>query len=182
MTAASTQPYTVIGLTLDVDNTELLIAGVLPGAVADQIEVLSTSEEHFTRWAQEFDVPDADTAAALAYEQCTTAGHYVQRALAEAGIASYEDGHASADCFWITVETPNGGQIWVSGLGNQENQVDYPPAAHRGWLVCSYPDPDDSSVFSVLHEGSSTDLAADTAAAVDAIRAKLGSQARTHHT
>ncbi|MGW0704271.1 hypothetical protein ACWD0A_34330 [Streptomyces sp. NPDC002867] len=70
MTAAVTQTFTVIGLTLDVDCTELLIAAVLPGPVADQIELLATSEADFTRWADEFDAPDPDTAAALAYEHC----------------------------------------------------------------------------------------------------------------
>ena len=70
MTAAATRTFTVIGLTLDVDCTELLIAAVLPGPVADQIELLATSEDDFTRWAEEFDAPDPDTAAALAYEHC----------------------------------------------------------------------------------------------------------------
>ncbi|MEV3999178.1 hypothetical protein AB0K62_26450 [Streptomyces halstedii] len=58
---------------LDVDCTELLIAAVLSGSVADQIELLSTSEDEFTRWAEEFEAPDPDTAAALAYEYCRTA-------------------------------------------------------------------------------------------------------------
>lgn len=72
MTAATAPPqtFTVIGLTLDIDCTELLIAAVVSGPVADQIEVLATSEEDFTRWAVEFDAPDPDTAAALAYEHC----------------------------------------------------------------------------------------------------------------
>ncbi|MBT2439747.1 hypothetical protein J7E93_06350 [Streptomyces sp. ISL-36] len=70
MTAAATQTFTVIGLTLDVDCTELLIAAVLPGPVADQIELLATSEDDFTRWAEEFDAPDPDAAAALAYAHC----------------------------------------------------------------------------------------------------------------
>ncbi|MEJ8639953.1 hypothetical protein [Streptomyces sp. MS2.AVA.5] len=70
MTAAVTQTFTVIGLTLDVDCTELLIAAVLPGPVADQIELLATSEDDFTRWAEEFHAPDPDTAADLAYQHC----------------------------------------------------------------------------------------------------------------
>lgn len=70
MTAAVTQTFTVIGQTLDVDCTELLIAAVLPGPVADQIELLATSEDDFTRWAEEFDAPDPDTAAAFACEHC----------------------------------------------------------------------------------------------------------------
>ncbi|WP_329583771.1 hypothetical protein [Streptomyces sp. NBC_01361] len=74
MTATATQTFTVIGLTLDVDSTELLIAAVLPGPVADQIELLATSEDDFTRWAEEFDAPDPDSAAALAYEHCRSWG------------------------------------------------------------------------------------------------------------
>ncbi|MFE9007521.1 hypothetical protein ACFYOY_36280 [Streptomyces sp. NPDC007875] len=192
MTTLATQTYTVIGLTSDLDDTELSIAAVLPGPVTDQIEPLSTSEKDFTRWAEEFDAPDPDTAAALAYEHCATttprprpsetAGDYVQRVLKESGIASHEDGHASAGCFWIVVVTPGGGEIWINGLDGQENLVHYPPAAHCGWLVCSYPDPDDSSIFSVLHEGGSTDLVADTAAALEAIRAELEAQAATRPT
>ncbi|MFB7032079.1 MULTISPECIES: hypothetical protein [unclassified Streptomyces] len=53
MTAAAPL-YTVIGLTLDVDSTELLIAAVLPGSVVDQLELLATSEDDFTRWVEEF--------------------------------------------------------------------------------------------------------------------------------
>ncbi|MFP1629725.1 hypothetical protein ACLB9X_32225 [Streptomyces sp. 5K101] len=70
MTAAATKTFTVIGLTLDVDCTELLIVAVLPGPVADRIQLLATSEDDFTRWGEEFDALDPDTAAALAYEHC----------------------------------------------------------------------------------------------------------------
>ncbi|MGW6569822.1 hypothetical protein [Streptomyces sp. NPDC054975] len=70
MTAAATQTFTVIGLTLDVDCAELLIAAVLPGPVADRIGLLATSEDDFTGWAEEFDAPDPDTAAILAYGHC----------------------------------------------------------------------------------------------------------------
>ncbi|MBT2369391.1 hypothetical protein J7E88_29895 [Streptomyces sp. ISL-10] len=70
MTAAATQTFTVIGLSLDVDCAELLIAAVLPGPVADQIELLATSEDDSTRWAGEIRRPDPDTAAALAYAHC----------------------------------------------------------------------------------------------------------------
>ncbi|MBV7674075.1 hypothetical protein STHAL_32020 [Streptomyces halstedii] len=71
-TAPAVQTFTVIGMLLDVDCTELLIAAVLSGPVADQIELLSTSEDELTRWAGEFEAPDPDTAAALAYEHCRT--------------------------------------------------------------------------------------------------------------
>ncbi|GAA3372320.1 hypothetical protein GCM10017744_103370 [Streptomyces antimycoticus] len=192
MTALATQTYTVLGLASDVDDTDLFIAAVLLGPVTDQIEPLSTSEEHFTRWAEEIDAPDPDTAAALAYERCgitvprprpgETAGDYMQRVLKDSGIASYEDGHASAGCFWIVVVTPGGGEIWINGLDEQENLLHYPAAAHCGWLVCSYPEPGDTSIFSVLHEGGSTDLAADTADALKAIRAELEAQAATRPT
>ncbi|MEU9064979.1 hypothetical protein AB0D13_40665 [Streptomyces sp. NPDC048430] len=66
------QTYTVVGLLLDVDCTELIIAAVLPGPVAEQIEVLATSEDDFTRWAEEFHAPTPDAAAALAYDYCRT--------------------------------------------------------------------------------------------------------------
>ncbi|MBT2393939.1 hypothetical protein J7E87_32150 [Streptomyces sp. ISL-1] len=48
----------------------LLVAAVVPGPVAEQIELLATSEDDFTRWAEVFDAPDPDSAAALAYEHC----------------------------------------------------------------------------------------------------------------
>ncbi|MFI6689022.1 hypothetical protein [Streptomyces sp. NPDC050485] len=70
MTSPACQTYTVIGLRMDCDFCEVLIAGVLPGLVADDLICLATSEDDFTRWAQEFDAPDADTAAAMAYEHC----------------------------------------------------------------------------------------------------------------
>nr|WTB28927.1 hypothetical protein OG781_04775 [Streptomyces sp. NBC_00830] len=71
MTAAATpQTFTVVGLRLDFDMSELLVAAVLPGPVADDVVILATSEEEFTRWAGDFDAPDADTAAAMAYEHC----------------------------------------------------------------------------------------------------------------
>ncbi|HBF82631.1 MAG TPA: hypothetical protein DD420_22670 [Streptomyces sp.] len=74
MITAATRTFTVVGLLLDVDCRELLIAAVLPGPVADQVKLLSTSEDGFTRWAQEFDAPAPDVAAALAYEHCRTCG------------------------------------------------------------------------------------------------------------
>ncbi|MFB7214671.1 hypothetical protein [Streptomyces sp. NPDC056255] len=70
--ATGSQTFTVIGLRLDFECTELLIAAVLPDPVADQIELLSTSEDDFTPWAEEFHAPDPDTAAALAHEHCRT--------------------------------------------------------------------------------------------------------------
>ncbi|HET6354688.1 hypothetical protein [Streptomyces sp.] len=107
-----------------------------------------------------------------------TAGRHAQRMLAEAGIASRGDGHISAGCFWIAIDTP-GGQIWFSGTGEQENWVDYAPAEHCGWAVCFN---DDSGAVTVLHESSSTDLVADTAAAVDAVRALLKPKAASPRT
>lgn len=71
-TAESLQSFTVIGFRLDVDMTELLVAGVVPGPVADDVAILATSEEDFTRWALDFDAPDADTAASMAHEYCRT--------------------------------------------------------------------------------------------------------------
>jgi hypothetical protein len=73
MTAATTpQTFTVVGLRLDVDMSEPLVAAVLPGPVADDVVILATSEDEFTRWAEDFDAPDADTAAAMARENCRT--------------------------------------------------------------------------------------------------------------
>ncbi|GAA2524310.1 hypothetical protein [Streptomyces longisporus] len=64
------QTFTVIGLRSDVDMSDLFIAGVIPGPVADEVVILKTSEEEFTRWAMEFDAPDADSAADQAYAYC----------------------------------------------------------------------------------------------------------------
>lgn len=69
-TAERLRRFTVIGLRLDADFSELLIAGVQKGSVADELVILATSEGDHTRWALEFDAPDADTAAAMAYEHC----------------------------------------------------------------------------------------------------------------
>nr|WTB28871.1 hypothetical protein OG781_04405 [Streptomyces sp. NBC_00830] len=49
--------------------SELPVAGVLPGPVADDVVILATSEDDVTRWAGDFDAPDANTAA-MAYEHC----------------------------------------------------------------------------------------------------------------
>lgn len=70
MTAIPLQTWTVIGLRLDVELSELLIAAVLPGSVADDVVILRTSEAEFTRWAAEFEAPDADAAATQAYAYC----------------------------------------------------------------------------------------------------------------
>ncbi|MER5688380.1 hypothetical protein [Streptomyces sp. NPDC002205] len=73
MTAAATpQTFTAVGLRLDAVMSELLVAGVPPGPIADDIVVLASSEEEFTRWAGYFGGPDVDTAAAMAYEHCRT--------------------------------------------------------------------------------------------------------------
>lgn len=179
MTAAATQTYTVIGLTLDVDSTELLIAAVLAGPVADQIELLATSEDEFTRWAEEFNAPDPDTAADLAYAYCrdfgyaeeNTAGEYLQRVLAEAGIESTRGEHPGSGRSWIAVPTPDGGEILLTGQDRHEAEADYPLTDHAGWLACAY---DEGGVeFTVLFDSHTPDLAADTAAAVAAVRASV---------
>ncbi|WP_331735433.1 hypothetical protein OG590_40445 (plasmid) [Streptomyces goshikiensis] len=178
MTAA-TQTYTVIGLTLDVDNTELLIAAVLAGPVADQIQLLATSEDDFTRWAEEFSAPDPDTAADLAYVYCRdfgdaeeqTAGEYVQRVLADACIESTGGERPGSGCSWIAVATPKGGKILITGQGRHEGVADYPLTDHAGWLACGY---DAGGVEpTVLYDSRSPDLATDTAAAVAAVRSSL---------
>ncbi|MGW5353343.1 hypothetical protein ACWERV_22890 [Streptomyces sp. NPDC004031] len=58
--------WTVIGLRLDVEPSTLLVAAVLPGSHANDIALLCTSEDDFTRWAANVDAPDADAAAAQA--------------------------------------------------------------------------------------------------------------------
>ncbi|MET9324105.1 hypothetical protein ABZX75_28640 [Streptomyces sp. NPDC003038] len=179
MTATETQTYTVIGLTLDVDRTELLIAAVVAGPVADQVELLATSEEDFTRWAEEFNAPDPDIAADLAYAFCRdfgyaeedTAGEYLQRVLAEAGIEATRGAHPGSGCSWIAVPTPDGGEILLTGQDRHEAEVDYPLTEHAGWLACVYDE--DGVEFTVLYDSHTPDLAADTAAAVAAVRASV---------
>ncbi|OKJ48100.1 hypothetical protein AMK27_38855 [Streptomyces sp. CB02009] len=178
MTAA-TQTYTVIGLTLDVDGTELLIAAVLAGPVADQVELLATSEEDFTRWAEEFNAPDPDTAADLAYAFCRdfgyaeedTAGEYLQRVLAEAGVEATRDAHPGSGGSWIAVPTPDGGEVLLTGQDRHEAEVDYPLTDHAGWLACAFGS--DGVEATVLYDSHTSDLAADTAAAVAAVRASI---------
>ncbi|MFJ4879892.1 hypothetical protein ACIP93_32460 [Streptomyces sp. NPDC088745] len=178
MTAAM-QTYTVIGLTLDVDRTELLIAAVLTGPVADQVELLATSEEDFTRWAEEFNAPDPDTAADLAYAYCrdfgyaeeTTAGEHLQQVLAETGIESTGREHTASGCSWIAVATPDGGEILLTGQGRHEAETDYPLTDHAGWRACAYDE--DGAEFTVLYDSQNPDFAADTAAAVAAVRASV---------
>jgi hypothetical protein len=75
--------------------------------------------------------------------------------------------------FWIAVDT-HGGQIWLSGKEEQENWVDYPPFAQCGWMVAMA---DGRGAVTLLHDSSSTDLAADTAAAVAAVRIEPGKPA-----
>ncbi|WJV51720.1 hypothetical protein [Streptomyces flavofungini] len=72
MHRTSCQTFTVMGLRLDVDLGDIFIAGVVPGPIADEVIILSTSEEELTRWAMDVDAPDADTAARLARQHCRT--------------------------------------------------------------------------------------------------------------
>ncbi|XUL85530.1 hypothetical protein ACQ86D_01590 [Streptomyces galilaeus] len=70
MESGTLQAFTVIGLRSDVDMRELFIAGVITGPVSDEFVILNTGEEEFTRWAMEFDAPNADSAADQAYAHC----------------------------------------------------------------------------------------------------------------
>ncbi|MER8233114.1 hypothetical protein [Streptomyces sp. NPDC094049] len=178
MTTA-TQTYTVIGLTLDVESTELLIAAVVEGTVADQIEPLATSERDLTRWAEEFNAPDPDTAANLAYAFCRdfgyaeedTAGEYLQRVLAETGIEATRGAHPGSGRSWIAVPTPDGGEVLLTGQDRHEAEVDYPLTGHAGWRARVY---DEGGVeLTVLFDSHTPDLAADTAAAVAAVHASV---------
>lgn len=45
------------------DFSELLIVGVLRGPAADDLVILATSEDDWTRWAMEFEAPSAGIAA-----------------------------------------------------------------------------------------------------------------------
>lgn len=104
MQSGAVQTFTFIGLRSDVDMSDLFIAGVITGPVAEEFAILETSEEEFTRWAMEFDAPDADTAAAHAYLQCRTddeveedtAGALLQAVLADVSIRSRRGGDVSA--------------------------------------------------------------------------------------
>ncbi|MFF3355285.1 hypothetical protein ACFYWN_22185 [Streptomyces sp. NPDC002917] len=49
--AATPWTYTLVGLRVDIDMSELLAAAVLPGPVADDVVILATREEGFARWA-----------------------------------------------------------------------------------------------------------------------------------
>lgn len=176
MQRGAVQTFTVIGLRSDVDMSDLLIAGVIPGPVAEECEILETSEEEFTRWAMEFDATDADTAAAHAYVQCRmgeeseeTAGGLLQAVLADVSIRSRRDGHLSAGSFWISVVVDADSYVLITGSGNKENEIDYAPAEHDGWYAVY--DSGDSSGPVVVHDACGCrDFRADTAAVVEAVR------------
>jgi hypothetical protein len=178
MTAAALQTFTVIGLRSDVDMHDLFIAGVQPGPVADEFVILETSEADFTRWAMEFDATDADTAAVQAYTHCRTdsewgedtetAGDLLQAVLRDVSITSGRSGDYSVRSEWISVDPGDGGEIFISGTGDTENQVDYSPAEHHGWYA-TY----DASVLRepiVLHDSGNADFRTDTAAVIEAVR------------
>ncbi|MFE6461976.1 hypothetical protein ACFVP0_31530 [Streptomyces cinereoruber] len=179
MNTPATRTYTVIGLTSGTDSTELLVAAVLAGPLADQVELLATGENDFTRWAEEFDAPDPDTAAELAYAYCRdfgyaeekTAGEYLRRILADEGIESTGGAHPDSGCSWVAVDSADGGEILFTGHGRHGVEVDYPLTDHTGWLACGYDG--DGTEPTILYESQSSDLATDTAAAVAAVRASL---------
>ncbi len=70
MQNGAAQTFTVIGLRSDVDMRDLFIARVIHGPLSNEVVILQTSEEEFTRWVMEFDASDADTAAKQAYAYC----------------------------------------------------------------------------------------------------------------
>ncbi|MGW9137335.1 hypothetical protein [Streptomyces sp. NPDC055681] len=49
--AATPRTFNVVGLRVDFDMSELLVAAVLPGPVADDVVILATRVKGFTRWA-----------------------------------------------------------------------------------------------------------------------------------
>ncbi|MET8808681.1 hypothetical protein [Streptomyces sp. NPDC004546] len=169
----------VIGLRSDVDMSDLFIAGVIPGPVAEEFAILETSEEEFTRWAMEFDAPDADAAAAHAYVQCRTdeeaetesAGALLQAVLAGVSVDSRRGGDVSAGAVWIWVPAGADAYVRISGTGDTENEIDYAPAEHHGWYVVYDSDAADAPEPVVLHDGSGCrDFRADTTAVVETIR------------
>ncbi|MER6066731.1 hypothetical protein ABT167_37435 [Streptomyces sp. NPDC001792] len=123
--------------------SNLFIAGVIPGPVAEEFAILETSEQEFTRWAMDFDVPDADTAAARAYVQCRTddeveegtAGALLQSVLADVSISSRRGGDVSAGAVWVWVLAGADAYVRISGTGDTENEIDYAPAEHHGWFA-----------------------------------------------
>ncbi|MFD8079001.1 hypothetical protein ACFV3E_40880 [Streptomyces sp. NPDC059718] len=62
------------------------------------------------------------------------AGHVLRNALAAAGITSVAEGDGSGA--WVAVNLPCGASIWVNG---NDNETDYLPRHHSGWLACYYP-------------------------------------------
>ncbi|WP_049580523.1 hypothetical protein [Streptomyces sp. SBT349] len=102
-----------------------------------------------------------------------TAEYLLIQALAREGITGTPDSTASNP--YVRIDVGDGAAIWVSGTGWHENETEYPPTEHDGWLACHYPDPEnDTGDFTVIHNGSgTTDFAVDTAAVVAAIRPYL---------
>ena len=177
MQSGAVQTFTVIGLRSDVDMTDLFIAGVIPGPVAEEFEILETSEEEFTRWAMEFDAHDANAAAARAYVHCRTgdeneetAGALLQAVLADVSIRSRRGGDISAGAFWISVPVNAHTYIAITGTGGRENEIDYEPAEHQGWYVELDSDAAAAPAPTVLHATGCPDFQADTAAVVETIR------------
>ncbi|MBL1086867.1 hypothetical protein JK359_33720 [Streptomyces actinomycinicus] len=187
MQSGAVQTFTVIGLRSDVDMSDLFIAGVIPGPVAEEFDILATSEEEFTRWAMEVDAPDADTAAAHAYLQCgtddeaeeDTAGALLQAVLADVSIRSRRGGDVSAGAVWIWVPAGADAYVRISGTGDTENEIDYDPAEHHGWYVVYDSDAADAPDPVVLHDGSGCrDFRAETTAVVERIRRFLSAAGR----
>ncbi|MGW1170602.1 hypothetical protein [Streptomyces sp. NPDC002550] len=179
MQSGAVQTFTVIGLRSDADMSDLFIAGVIPGPVAEEFAILETSEEEFTRWAMEVDAPDADTAAAHAYLQCRTdqevvresAGALLQAVLADVSITSRRGGDVSAGAVWLWVPAGGDAYVRISGTGDTENEIDYDAAEHHGWYVVYDSDAADAPDPIVLHDGSGCrDFRADTIAVVETIR------------
>ncbi|MQY40659.1 hypothetical protein SRB17_86920 [Streptomyces sp. RB17] len=179
MPSGAVQTFTVIGLRSDADMRELFIAGVIPGSVSEVFAVLETSEGEFTRWAMEFDAPDADAAAAHAYVRCRTgddveedsAGALLQAVLADVSVTSRRGGDVSAGAVWIWVLAGADAFVRISGTGDTENEIDYAPAEHHGWYAVYGSDAADAPDPVVLHDGSGCrDFRADTAAVVETIR------------
>ncbi|MFC7261466.1 hypothetical protein [Streptomyces lutosisoli] len=172
MTATALQTFTVIGLRSDVDMRDLFVAAVLPGPVADDIVILTTSEDDFTRWALEFDASDADAAAAQAYAYCaTTAGDRLRAALHDAGIYSIFGGELGAGSDWVNVATATG-EILITGSGDTENELFYDLDAHEGWYAAYYGASGDPAE---LHTGQ-PDFETDTAAVVETVRGFLAAE------
>ncbi|MFI9311211.1 hypothetical protein [Streptomyces triculaminicus] len=110
--------------------------------------------------------PTTVPSSAPAIERTQSAGDLLLLALTAAGIKPSRNGHASTHDYRITVETPDGGDILITGMGAQKDQT----SEQCGWKVNFYPNSEDQAVATELYEGTA-DLHTNTVAVVAVVRA-----------